>query len=228
MFRGDLAYAPPIQEEIARLFERLADVEFEGPGEIYALARETQKNVARRIALATVAGPMVAAQRNLTLKVAQARRDIALTGSINAPREATRILEARDDLIALAGERVTIAGTSPPEYLVDSTLAALGPFMQGGDPAHRSALASVAQGFAQLAASTFAAAPAIVAQAHRSLGECGFDGNEIGCLLFSAASGAVPAFEEEFERLRESFNGGRAEFLREAERHLDEPLPVPH
>jgi hypothetical protein len=228
MFRGDLTYDPAFQEQVANLFTKLADVEFEGPAKIYTLAREIQKNIARRIAFAAIVGPLASAHRKLNLKVAEARRDIALAGPANAPREAIRILETNDTLQALAAEREHIAATPPPEGLVDTNMAMLGPLMQGGEPNLRAGLAMMAHGMAQVTASAFAAAPTIVAEAHRRLGECGFNEGEIGALLFDSASGIRSIFGRDYGELSRTFDGVRDCFLTEADKHLTEPLPVPH
>lgn len=226
--RSETARTPISQDLIEDFWEKLALVEFEGPTEIYELARRFHRNIVARLAIVTIVGPFLTTQARFDSALAEARQALALSSSPSD--QATRVLEAHDALQALAAERATIRVAALPSDAMGLAEAIFAPIVQRVESIHHEtgeAIAMITQGLSSVMVSIISATPSIAINATRKVQQCeDFNEGDAAALMFNYGSGSLTLFQAEIDRISNVVRNARDEFLKETDKHLDGRLPV--
>lgn len=221
LIRGDLTYGPSFQGAVSNFYGKLADLEFEGPAQVFDLGKTFHGRIIGRLFAATAVGPFIATQQKFDRALAQAQGEVALSGEDEASAEAICIREAHSALQALAAERGAIAAATPSEELADRTMAVLSPAFQGR--ALNEGMMMILQGFAHVMASIISSAPALVSDAEQKLSNCqSLNQGDAGGLIFNYATGALPIFERQLREAKEAIRVSRTDFLRKVDEYFNE------
>ncbi|MEU9439653.1 hypothetical protein AB0D42_01735 [Streptomyces sp. NPDC048304] len=213
-------------EALASIFEKLADVEFEGPASVVNLAQDVHRRLMRKITYGVLSSRFIATQRKFDLAVSEARRDLALSASNDT---AEKILAAHEALNELAST-VASSGCPPPSTHIGGLASTVfAPSIELVDEHHREAMANIAEGFARILGTAFTVAPHATLTAVSKLRECGhFSDEERGILIFNYSSEAALAMFKALNRSADAdFRSARTAFLDEADKYLDRSLPFP-
>ncbi|WP_327744729.1 hypothetical protein OHO28_29580 [Streptomyces europaeiscabiei] len=228
MGRGDRFYDSEFGSAMSELHNKLADVEFEGPSEIFKLAQRIDRILNLRLYLSAFITTYMAAQRKFDRALAEAQREIASIDSGEAPAGPLRIIEANQALESLSGQRAAAAAASPPDDLMETAMMLFAPLIQSAGREFREPVTLMSQGVAQIVLSAAVAAPAHFSEAERKLRECeAFEPWEIEKLFVNYISGMIPIFEQTLNRSRATFLDARKSFVHETGMHLDAHPSVP-
>ncbi|WP_143194861.1 hypothetical protein [Streptomyces sp. CB00316] len=228
MSRGGTPHDPEFESTISEIHNRLADVEFDGPPEIFKIARNVDHILTERLILAAFLRPYMVTQRKFDRMLAEARQEIAVTTSGEVPARSLRIVEANQSLEALPGQLGATSAASPPESAMHTAMMMFAPFIESAGREFREPLALIAEGIARIAVSGSVGAPTQFSDAERKLRECeALDQGEIAALLVIHTSHLISILERDLRRSRDLFREARTAFLQETEKHLEARLPVP-
>ncbi|MEU0061057.1 hypothetical protein [Streptomyces sp. NPDC006334] len=203
-------------------------MEFEGPTEIYQLARRLHTAITAKLTTTTIVGPFITTQARFDAALADARRDLLVLSP--APDQAARIVEAHEALQALAAERAVINSSTPRGDAMELAEVMFAPIVQRVASINREtgeAVSLVTQGMSRVLIAIVSAAPDIARAAMGKVQQCeGFNEQDAATLIINYGAGILPVFQQEMQRITVSTRAAREAFLRETDKHLDGRLPV--
>ncbi|MFI0234914.1 hypothetical protein [Streptomyces sp. NPDC017086] len=226
LVRGDLSYGPECEVTLSSHYQRLSEVEFEVPPEIFAIARQMHDILTQQLLMSAFINPYVVIRRRFDRILAEARSAAAVTPLDELPLRDRRIIESDQALSSLSSRR-THSVEVPSDALLEAATMTFAPFIQSAGREHREALTQMARGVATILLTTISTEPDLYVETQRKLQECGeFDQREIAGLLVDSASLMISTFEGSIRWLKGQSNQARKAFLRETDKHLSERLPV--
>ncbi|WUW24031.1 hypothetical protein OG521_25975 [Streptomyces sp. NBC_01463] len=217
----------PMENFAAELKEKLADVEFEGPAEIWRIGQCLVNDLTERALLSVFIRPYANAQHRFDGLLAEAQQGMMISVPSDASNRFRRLIRAGHALEALSGARNTAPSLPPSDSLMETAMLMMSPFIQSAGREAREPLSRIARGVVSLVLTATRDTPVPFYEAQRVLRECDeFSDEEIAALLVGNASRMIPSFEGLLGRSRNSFREARRKFIQETDKHLDARLPV--
>ncbi|MFF5472325.1 hypothetical protein [Streptomyces achromogenes] len=227
--RGESPRGSEVESAIEGLESALSNVEFEGPAEVFCMARKMNQVLIERLIFSAFIKPYVSAQRKFDRALAEAQRESALVSPGGVSEQSSRVLEANQSLESLpSASAAARSSVAVPDDAMATAMMISAPFVESAGREHRESLSLIAQGIARIVVSASIEMPEEMSAAHVKLQACEeLDEGDVAALIVNRVARFMPAFEQILSGLSDAFQEERKKFILETDKHLDARLPVP-